>query len=212
MDSVLNDSVNLVIHEDMGLTSLRLLKEASYRKKTIEVYSSEKKDSERNNLYTFGLFDKINDINKCSSVVFIFSLNPKLESAVINARLRTRYRNSPLTLVSSGQYFDFNMPINFINLDTSKTLTTFEGKTSLSRVIIHSESSLLLLGNSICRRGLDPVTLAKHLKCYLNHFKVIKINEISNLESSLFLNFKTLNTKKNDSSKSVCINLDDTLN
>jgi NADH-quinone oxidoreductase chain G len=214
MDSVLEDTsyvFNIIVNDDIGLNSLNFLKKVSYSRNNIRLYSIKKKGFEKDNLYIYGLSDKFSAINTSNSIAFILSLNPKLECSIVNTRLRTHYRNSLLSIVSSGQYFSSNMPTIFINLNISKALNIFEGKFGgFSKLLIDSESPLAMLSDSLGMRGLESTDLVRILKFYLNNVKTIKINETSNIESLYFLNIKNLNTNNKLVNNYLCLNIDDT--
>lgn len=214
IDLILNDknkNFNITINEDIGFENLEFLKKITRFNKNINI-NSLKGNIKTNNFYSYGLTDKINSIDSCNSVAFIFSINPKLECSVINTRLRTKYRNSLLSLVGLNQSFSYNIPTKFINLNLSKSLKIFEGKYNyFSKICIDSESPLLLISDSFGKRGINTVEISRYLKLYFDTIKIIKINENSNTESLHFSNIKNVVKKNNtDLSTLMCINLDDT--
>jgi NADH dehydrogenase/NADH:ubiquinone oxidoreductase subunit G len=207
----ISSTFNIVIDDDIGLSNLSFLKNICLLRKNLKLYSIRKKDLERNNFYISGLSDQLQSLDNCNSVAFIFSMNPKLECSVVNARLRTKYRNSLLSVFSAGQYYSSNIPTTFINLNISKALNVFEGKfMGFSKLLIDSESPLIMLNDSLGKRGLESASLIKYLKYYLNNVKILKINETSNIESLYFLNIKNLSLKNELKANYMCLNLDDT--
>jgi len=206
-----NKNFNITINEDIGFENLEFLKKITRFNKNIHI-NSLKGNVKTNNFYSYGLTDKINVIESCNSVAFIFSVNPKLECSVINTRLRTKYRNSLLSLVGLNQSFSYNIPTKFINLNLSKSLKIFEGKYNFfSRICINSESPLVLISDSFGKRGINTGEILSYLKLHFDTIKIIKINENSNTESLHFSNIRNIVKKYNtDLSNLMCINLDDT--
>lgn len=206
-----NEKFNIAFNEDIGFENIEFLKKISRSNKNVNV-NSLKSFVENKNFHSYGLTDKISSIDNCNSIGFIFSLNPKLECAVINTRLRTKYRNSLLSLVSLNQSFSYNIPTRFINLNLSKSMKIFEGKFNyLSKIFIDSESPLVFISDSFSKRGLNSIENINFLKKNFETIKIIKVSESSNTESLYFSNIKSIVKKNNkDLSNILCVNLDDT--
>ena len=203
----------VTISDDIGLKNIEYLKRVSRVNKDVEINSLGNKTTP-NNFYFYRLTDKITSIEKCNSAGFIFALNPKLECAVINTRLRTKYQNSLLFLTSLGQSYLYNIPTKFVNLNLSKSLNILEAKYLASSIsLVRSEFPLILTSDSFGARGLDVIEIVRFLKSYFNTLIAIKVNESSNHESFRYGNFKNI-CKKNISNMNefMCINLDDTFN
>jgi NADH-quinone oxidoreductase chain G len=214
MDSIMGSDtgkLNVVANDDIGLENIELLKKVGYLNLKVETYSLNSKPLETGNLYISGLSDKIKSLDNCNSICFIFSLNPKLESSVLNTRLRTKYRNSLLSLVSMGQSFLYNIPTSFVNLNVFKSLKVFEGKYSIfSKLLIDSKYPLIVISDSISKRGLSSSQLIKYLKSHLTSITILSINETANVESLSLCNIKKIKSKSGLYDKFICLNLDDT--
>jgi NADH-quinone oxidoreductase subunit G len=214
MDSILISNIgklNVVANDDIGLENIELLKKVGYLNPKVETYSLNSKPLETGNFYLSGLSDKIKSLDNCNSICFLFSLNPKLECSVLNTRLRTKYRNSLLSLVSMGQSFSYNIPTSFVNLNVFKSLKVFEGKYSIfSKLLIDSKSPLMVISDSISKRGLSSSQLIKYLKSHLTSVTILSINETANVESLSLCNIKKIKSKSGLYEKFICLNLDDT--
>jgi len=212
-DSIINDkssTFNIIVNEDIGFENLEYLKKVCQINKHI-VLSSLNSAVNNINSYTYGLTDSINAINTCNDVVFIFSLNPKLEGAVINTRLRTKYRNSLLTLITLNLTYSYNIPTKFVNLNLLKSLQIFEGNyTELSKLCVRSESPLILISDMYNSRGLNTNEIVGFMKSHFDTVKIIKINKSCNTESLGFLNIKNNLKAKNSNLRNLfCLNLED---
>lgn len=211
-DKIASES-NFIINEDIGFNNINLLNQIERSQKKIKL-SALRNNKETTNLYLWGLNDKITTIDTCDSIGLIFSLNPKVECSVINARIRTRIQNSLLSMVSLNQYFTSNVKVQFMNLNLVKSLRIFEGKyLNNSKNFIAAESPLILISDFFNKRNLTLLSLTCYLKKTFETVKIVKINESVNTESLQYFNIKNVFKRNtNKISNTVCINLDDTYN
>jgi NADH-quinone oxidoreductase chain G len=209
-DKIANEA-NFIINEDIGFNNINLLNQIERSQKKIKL-STLRTNKENTNLYLWGLNDKINTIDTSDSLGLIFSLNPKVECSVINARIRTRMQNSLLSMVSLNQYFSANIKVQFMNLNLVKSLRIFEGKyIKNSKNFIAAESPLILISDFFNKRNLTLLSLTCYLKKSFETVKILKINESVNTESLQYFNIKNFFKKNIDKiSNTLCVNLDDT--
>lgn len=209
-DKIANEA-NFIINEDIGFNNINLLNQIERSQKKIKL-STLRTNKENTNLYLWGLNDKINTIDTSDSLGLIFSLNPKVECSVINARIRTRMQNSLLSMVSLNQYFSANIKVQFMNLNLVKSLRIFEGKyINNSKNFIAAESPLILISDFFNKRNLTLLSLTCYLKKSFETVKILKINESVNTESLQYFNIKNFFKKNIDKiSNTLCVNLDDT--
>lgn len=201
---------DILVNDDIGYKNLELLKKIKNSNKRINVHSLNS-NVLNDNFYLAGLTDKINAIEKCNSSCFVFSLNPKIECSVINTRLRSKYRNSLLSVVVLNTFFSYNIPANFINLNLLKSLKIFEAKYFyFSNICSKSENFCLFISESFNKRisGLNDFLF--YLKNTFDTIKIIKINAGCNTEALSFLNIKnSTNRIKSLVTNLMCFNLDD---
>lgn len=209
-DDKISTNSNIIINEDIGFDNINLLSQIKRSQKEIKL-SAVRNNKETTNLYFWGLNDKINAIDNVDSIGLIFSLNPKIECSVINARIRTRMQNSLLSLVSLNQHFSSNVKIQFMNLSLVKSLRVVEGKyCNNSKNFVAAECPLVLVSDFLNRRNLSLINLTCFLKRTFENAKIIKVNETSNSESLSYFNIKNVFRKNiNLISNTLCINLDD---
>lgn len=202
-----------VVDESIGFTSLQKTKQQENISKIS--LASLNSNLTHSNFYTSNLNGKISNIDSCNDICFFLSLNPKIECSVLNARLKTKFRNSLMGIFSLNMYFPYNNPITYLNLNLDRSLNVFEGRfTNLSKDFVVSTSPLVLLSDSLNKRlnsfNLDFII---YLKSVFDTIVNLKINSSSNKESLDYLNIKNLtyNKIKNTSSvlKTFCFNMDD---
>jgi len=206
-----NASFKIVINDDIGFENMQLLKKSVELYKNIIICSLQSTINNTNS-YIYGLTDKINSINECNTLGFLFSVNPKLECSIINTRLRTKFRNTMLTLITLNLAFNYNIPGKFVNLNVEKSLKIFEGLYSnLSKKCVKSESPLMIISDLFKNKGLNISEMVWLLKSYFETIKIIKINLGSNSESLNVLNIKNNIKRNTNNEKNIfCLNLDDT--
>ncbi len=204
-----NTSFN--ISENLGLESMYILTQLSRSNKNVNV-NSLVGNTEYINFYSWCLTDKINSIDSSDSIGLVFSVNPKIECSVVNARIRIRTQNSLLSLVSMNLYFSSNISTKCVNLSLSKSLEIIEGKSfDYAKNFVSAEVPLVLIGESLKKRGLNLISVISYLKNNFDSVVVLKINASANSESLHLLNIKNVSTRSLMSSKNLmCLDLDDT--
>ena len=149
----------------------------------------------RSNFFKTNSVNKISDIEKSNNVCFLLSSNPKLESAILNAKLRFKYKNNIYSVYSLGQSFSYNIPSNFVNLNLNKIFNIFEGKNFfLSRFLINSCSPLILIGEHLNKRVGSVSSLMQFIRSKIISSKIIEIKAFCNSAVQEYLNIKTLNS------------------
>lgn len=203
-------NTHFIINPDIGLETIHELHSCSFKYFKLKI-SCLKSNIENENLYLWAFLDKINDIHSCNSIGLIYSLNPKIECALLNTKLRIRVQNSLLTLSSLTGYYFSDVQVRFSNLTLAKSLNLFEGKIlDLSKTFLSSISPLLLTSNFFSKRGVNLINLFSFLKFITKSIKIIKTSEAINFETVDFLNIKPLN-KRNLKiiNKQALINVED---
>lgn len=207
------DSLTILINDRLDLETISLVKKLNFTYPNKIKVKTVNKDKSENNFYTSGLTDNIIDIESETNVCFLLSSNPRLESTILNARLRFKYKNSKFQVFSLGQTFSANIPTNFVNLNITNIVKCLEGKFSLfSKMVLLSKSPLFFLGESLKTSFSNFDILPSFIKSKFRSAKVIKINSACNTESVSLSNIKRANRKDLGKSTNVMfINLDDLL-
>ena len=94
--------------------------------------------------------DSLNSVN----LIFFFSSNLKIESAILNSKIRVKFFKEDIQLYKLGNNFVSNFLAPCINLNISFLLNFLEGKNKLlSSLILSSYVPLFILGESLYKRG-----------------------------------------------------------
>jgi NADH-quinone oxidoreductase chain G len=184
--------VLIVINDELGLENASLLKTLSFKHNFSLKVLNNKESFDNFNFYLNKNLNKIVDIKKESKIGLIFSTNIKIESALLNIKLRSKNINEDFSLYSQNQNYQSNVPISFINLNFKKTISFLEGKHSfLSKIFISFKNPIVCLGSGLNLRGLNNFQFKNHLK-NLNASSIF-------LDIKLACNSKGLNFLKIDS-------------
>jgi hypothetical protein len=127
-------------------------------------------------------------MNKAIKNCFLLSSNVRLESAILNSRLRSKYLNETFNIHSTGFKFNSIIPNNLINLNISDTLNMFEGKNKfLSKALISFKNPLFIFGESFSQRFNNINSLKSLIKNIIPSAILLSIGEKSNSEGRLLI-------------------------
>jgi len=219
--SELLESINNELHtsntlfifdSDLDLTSLNLLKKLQRQypnKVNIKIINQ---NTNFNNFDTNIEDHKLNEINKNINTCFIISSNVRLESAILNSRLRSKYSNETFNLITTGLKSKNNIPSRIINLRLKNILNLFEGKSiEFSELMIKYKNPLIIVGESFKQRFNNLDILKTLIKKYIPSSLFIYLENSSNSKGvSLVGNILPLNSRDiNNANNVFCINLQD---
>ena len=203
---------SILINNEIDLETIIYAKKLNYHfLNKVKLYTI-KKTKISDNFFISGEYNNISVLNENIQNVFLFSVNPKIESTLINSKIRFKYKNSLFSIFGIGRNFNYNIPTNFLNLNIKNCVKIFEGKDKiLSKFIINSESSVILIGESLRARVSNIDLWSKSIKKIFPTIKIVKIEKDCNSESLNLMNVKPLNTKSiRFSNLNWSVNLDDT--
>ena len=214
LDALLNENSNtkvtFIVNSDLDFESLQILNliESKYSPNvSIKSIGEETKNS-----FTSWNRNKISDIKKNSRFGFLISSNVRMESAILNTKIRRKVISQIFDVLSVGQHFDTSFPTKFVNLNLSKIFEIFEGKSNVSKLILMNESPLFFVGDSFSKRLFGNFSIISLIKKVAPSSIVVDIKKSSNSTGINFLGFKNINKNciKN-SDICIAINLDDTI-
>jgi len=185
-----------LIDEDINTKTLTLLKKIENRYPEFIKIRSVGRFSRNNNEYLSGTNSKIANITQKSNTCILVSSNIRLESTILNVRLRSKYIDESFNINSLGLNFDSNVPTSFINLSFSSVLDFIKGKNSiLSKIFLNSVSPIIIIGESFLKRFNEHQTFINLCQYFMPSSIVWKINSNSNTEGLRIVgNVKPLDT------------------
>jgi NADH-quinone oxidoreductase chain G len=207
-------NLTVIINENTDFQTLNFLKLLDYNLKNINIVSlSNTCELSSDNIYNSSIYENLDVLDtKTIKHCFLLSVNLKIESVILNLKLKLKYNQQVLKVTGSGFYNKSNYPIIFINLLLDNILKNFEGKTNFSIKLINQTNNLLIIGNSMANRIQNVNTLYFLLKQQAPSLIIFKNQVRLNSLGLKNANIKTLNInliKKAD--VIFCVNLDDTI-
>lgn len=157
----------------------------------------------------YSIKKKIIDISKADSC-YIIGTNPRLETPIINIRLRRQFLNGDFLITNIGAPYKSNTNTNFLSLHPNFLFQILSGKSNLQQIISINKTPLFFVGFNILQR-INYNLIALNLKKLNYNSQTFFLNLKSNLRTSDFLNFQKLTQNDVDWAESVFIlDVDDT--
>lgn len=210
--TIIDKKIVLVVDSSIGLETLTILKTLTYKYNgnlkvlcTDEVLNKTNVILNRNDL-------AINSIKSTNDICILFSSNPKIESSILNAKIRVRYKESQYNIYSLGQTFQYNIPSTFLSLNINSIVKMIEGKcNTLSEILAHANKPLIVISDSIGRRISLKSVLMETLKKFFPNTTTIDIRPSCNSNGIKQLNISPINKKEvNRADIFFFINVNDT--
>ena len=202
----------LLIDESIDLKSLQLATLLSYLA-PLKVKAF-KRTGVKSNLYIFnGNNTKINDLNKSIDKIFLISCNLKIESALLNSKVRIKFLKSDIQIYNLLGSYKLNYFLQFFNLSLNNFLQILEGKANfLSALLLSSVNAVFFIGETLFRRGFSSSHLIRILQKRLMNVRLLNIFAGANSEGLHFSNIASV-TKKDFyyASQIISINLKETV-
>jgi len=214
LDSLIGESstnkVTFLTNEETDFESLHILKliENSYPDK-IRVRSIDG-GSNSSNYYENSSLNKISDLDKTSEVCFLLSTNIRMESAILNTKIRRKVISEIFDVFSLGQHFNSSFKTNFINLNIDSILRLLEGKSEASKLFLKHKNPVFLIGESFKKRLGDGLNIVNFIKQIVPSSIVLDIEKSCNSKGSKFLNIKNISSDDiKETNVFVTVNLPD---
>lgn len=213
VDGIFRDNKKLlfIVSEELDLESLQTTRKLAYHSKNsiqVKILGTDNSDNSFSDDY---VASKIEDIKVQSRFCFLLSSNLRLESSILNSKIRSKYLDQNFSVLSLGLNFVPNLLVEFVNLSILNVFKTFEGKISyLSRLFVAEKSPLLFIGDSLKKRISSSSSLISVLNKVMPSAIVLVIGFSCNSYTSSFLNFKQLSRRSILNADNLfLINIDD---
>jgi len=205
-----NSKVTFIVNSELDFESLQLL--SLIENKYYPNVSIRSIDEKVSNSFVSWNSDKIKNIQKDSKVGILISSNIRMESAILNTKIRRKVISQIFDVISIGQHSDLSFPAKFVNLNLSKIFEIFEGKSSISKYLLKHNSPIFFLGDSFNKRLKGEFFINSFIKKIIPSSIILDIKKSSNSVGINYLGFKTI-SKNCVENSDIClaINLDDTV-
>jgi NADH dehydrogenase/NADH:ubiquinone oxidoreductase subunit G len=186
----------IIINDELSLESLIIIKDLAHSSRgSIKVRSISNQDFE-NKTYDNYFKSKISVIEKPSRFFFLLSTNIRLESAILNVKIRAKYLAKNTSIISLGLNFSSSLTTEYINLNASEILAFIEGKsTKLSKILIAFKNPIFLFGPSFKNRFAKSSKLISHLKNFMPTSLFFVLEENCNSSGVSLINVKSFSNK-----------------
>lgn len=185
----INNKISFFVNQEVDvqtLVTIKKLKNLFHSK--INIFDTDL-INKRSNLYLSNQSYLVNNFSNYSDTVVFIGTNLRFENALLNARIRHKYRKSFLSVFSIGGVFESNFPVKFINLNLRNSLKLFEGKCSVLSSLFHfSKSGLVFIGDSFTNRILNADFLLSQAQKSFKNLKFVKVYLSSNSDALSWLN------------------------
>lgn len=186
-----------LIEDDLNYETINLLKTLSFKNPNLLLRSLNPNKNKKDSNLLINFNNKMDQVSKGIETCILVALNPKIESVLINNRIRFLEQNHYFKIHHLGFKSNLSVNTNFINFTIQDILLLFEGRlNNLSYFLIKKKLPLILFGNLLSDRGLN-ITQIRNF-CKKINPSIIFLNvysSTSNYSGSLFLNIKSLNSK-----------------
>lgn len=203
----------IIVNNDLDLEAINAAKKLTYRTKgLIEIKSLNSASVDENSFFERQLTNPISDIDNIKSrFCFLLSSNLRLESSILNGKLRAKYSEENLSIYSLGYHFLTSLTTEFITIGVSGLTHFFEGKSNSSMKFVSKKSPLLFVGESF-RKRFDPIscfiTMTKTVMPSLVFFLIVSS---CNSNGASLMNIKSLNNRDVYGRDTIVfVNVDDT--
>lgn len=207
------DNILFIVNEELDFESLQTTKKLVFHSNNLMKVKTWDGHTSGNIFHDDFIANKIEDIKSQSRFCFLLSSNLRIESSMLNSKIRAKYLNQNFNVFSLGLNFTSNLLVEFVNLNVLKIFETFEGKMlHLSRLFLDEKFPLLFVGSSLKQRVSSNSFLFFLLKKIMPSVILFEIGLCCNSYSSSFINIKPISRRSITNSKFLfLINMDDTI-
>ncbi len=204
----LNKKVCVVLSEDTNFENLNLLKKLSY---TREKFDVKVLSSVSNSNIIPDSDNLLPKINFDFTLIFFLAVNPRVEVALINARLKQLSSEDYYIFYNLGFKYDSNLKSSFfLNINPQSICNLLSGKvSSLSSILVQAENACFIASSALKFRGFQYGFLHKFFKkinpsiyifdlllksnsagVLLSNIRSLSKRDLKNFDVFIFLNFR----------------------
>ena len=104
------------------------------------------------------------EIEKKTNLCVFFATNLKVEAAILNFRLKLKYKKNLISIFGFGRAHINDLDISFAALAAKKTLKMFAAKTQYSCILLKASTPLFVLGRTFYDRFSSLASIKN--KCF----------------------------------------------
>jgi hypothetical protein len=184
----------IIINDELDLEALIAAQDLSYRYKhriKVRTFSNHSYENILVEDYTGNSIENVKYFN--SRFCFTLSCNMRLESSILNGKIRARHFDNHFESFCFGAFCNSNFPLQFVNTRISKVLMLFDGKCPIfSTRFVKIMNSLFFIGESLTHRMSNTSYLMKSIKEMVPTSLLMLIGYSCNSFAIPLLNIKAL--------------------
>ncbi len=189
-----NNRFLILIDDHLDLESLQLAKLLSYS------YNLKVKSFKPlkfvSNIYFTNSLTKVIDLQSSGHLFFLISTNLKLESAVLNSKLRLKFLKQDIQIYNLLGFYKLNYTSQFINLNVNLFLKIMEGKIkNVSSLFFQIKNPFFIIGESLYKRGFNSYLLTIMIQKVIPFSSILNIRASNNSEGLNYSFIQTVSKK-----------------
>jgi len=202
--------VAFIINNDLDFESCQVLKQISYKYKNISINNIDL-NIYSDNVFISWLYSNVANLNKNSRICLFVSSNIRLESAIINSKLRLKYLTDDFSVYGTGLKFNSNFNVNFINLNVLYFIDLIKSKNILlSRLLLSFKNPFIFFNDSLSTRGIRLESITGLIRKYIPTAQIFNIRKSCNSEGISIVGISGLNSNALKAADYIfAINLED---
>jgi len=210
-----NVKLTVLINEKIDLNLGIQLLQLKFLKTNIQICSVSNLSNKKNNFLVsylnnnnrYSLFLQNNNFKLC----FLLSVDLKIESTLLNVKVRNRWQHNNLKIISFGRKTNNSLNYLYVNLAFKSIFQLLEGKNLNTFLLLKNYSPLVIMGDSFKNRCNFKTFQHTFLK-YCPSGIFLNISGDLNTIGLEYLNFSELNQKIIDSTDIfIMLNLEDNI-
>ncbi len=103
-----------------------------------------------------------------ADAILLIGANPRVEAAVLNGRIRKRWRSGQCKIGLIGQQVDAGYPYEYLGAGPSTLMELVDGKHGFSDVLKNANRPMIIVGDTVLRRGDGNAVLSLAAKLAVN--------------------------------------------
>jgi NADH-quinone oxidoreductase chain G len=200
-----NNNFYSLLNQEMDLKSIITLKSIKNFLQKNFILNDSDSIYNSSNLYVNHQTNVIQSLENLDDLVLFLGTNLRLESSILNARIRSKYRNSHLSSVFVGNQIDSNIPSRFLTLNLKNVINVIEGRCNLLSPLLYSSSNIYtFVSANLSNRIINIDCLLSDLKKVFSNLNIIYVYHSCNSEGLKFLNIQRKSILKSIQ-KDTCI-------
>lgn len=166
------------------------------------------KKQQKTNIFAAGVTSPLYDFQNKSNLCFFFATNPKVEAAIVNFKLKYKYKKTLLSVFGFGRAHSSDLKITFNSLSVKRSIKLLAAKTVLSSIASKALTPVYIFGRSF----YDRFSITTFISTKLLSLRTIKLSIMRNEAGFDFLNFPTRTFKPQPLDLIFCVQTKDSVN